>query len=80
VNVIKTFLFFHILQVFNPKELEMKVGDKVDVQYLGKDERTGRVEISRKALLPKPPQTPTKKVNGTPQNMSPEEFITTYLK
>ena len=68
----------------------MKVGDVVDVKYLGKDERTGRLEISRKALLPKP-QTQTRNINGTRQNMcqktnrtnenmSAEDFIATYLK
>lgn len=31
----------------------LSVGDKVDVQYLGKD-RNGRLELSRKALLPNP--------------------------
>lgn len=31
----------------------LKVGDKVDVKYLGKD-RNGRIELSRKALLPNP--------------------------
>lgn len=31
----------------------LKVGDKVDVMYMGKD-RNGRIELSRKALLPKP--------------------------
>ena len=31
----------------------LKVGDKVDVMYMGKD-RNGRMELSRKALLPKP--------------------------
>lgn len=31
----------------------LKVGDKVDVVYVGKD-RNGRMELSRKALLPKP--------------------------
>ena len=31
----------------------LKVGDKVDVQYMGKD-RNGRMELSRKVLLPKP--------------------------
>lgn len=31
----------------------LKVGDKVDVQYMGKD-RNGRMDLSRKALLPKP--------------------------
>ena len=77
-------------QVFNPRDLGMKVGDVVDVKYLGKDERTGRLEISRKALLPKP-QTQTRNINGTRQNMSQktnrtnenmsaEDFIATYLK
>ena len=61
----------------------MKVGDTVDVKYLGKDERTGRIEISRKALLPKPPGTgrnTSQKINGTQDKMSPEEFIATFLK
>lgn len=58
----------------------MKVGDTVDVKYLGRDEHSGRHEISRKALLPKPPQPPTKKTNGTVEKMSLEEFIATYLK
>ena len=31
----------------------LKVGDKVEVKYLGKD-RNGRIELSRKALLPNP--------------------------
>jgi polyribonucleotide nucleotidyltransferase len=31
----------------------LKVGDKVDVMYQGKD-RNGRLELSRKALMPKP--------------------------
>lgn len=31
----------------------LKIGDKVDVQYMGKD-RNGRMELSRKVLLPKP--------------------------
>ena len=31
----------------------LKVGDKVEVMYLGKD-RNGRLDLSRKALLPKP--------------------------
>lgn len=31
----------------------LKVGDKVDVKYLGKD-RNGRIDLSRKALLDKP--------------------------
>jgi polyribonucleotide nucleotidyltransferase len=31
----------------------LKVGEKVDVMYMGKD-RNGRLELSRKALLPKP--------------------------
>lgn len=68
----------------------MKVGDAVDVKYLGKDERTGRLEISRKALLPKPltptrkinetQQTKSKKANGNQKDKSAEDFITTYLK
>lgn len=39
----------------------LKVGDKVDVMYMGKD-RNGRMELSRKALLPKPekPEKPEK--------------------
>lgn len=31
----------------------LKVGDKVEVKYMGKD-RNGRIELSRRALLPKP--------------------------
>lgn len=31
----------------------VKIGDKIDVQYMGKD-RNGRMDLSRKALLPKP--------------------------
>lgn len=34
----------------------VKIGDKVDVQYMGKD-RNGRMELSRKVLLPKPERT-----------------------
>ncbi|XP_073249261.1 polyribonucleotide nucleotidyltransferase 1, mitochondrial-like [Porites lutea] len=77
-------------RVYNPRDIGMKVGDAVDVKYLGKDERTGRLEISRKALLSKP-LTPTRKINGTQQtkskkangnqkDKSAEDFITTYLK
>ncbi len=35
----------------------LKVGDKVEVMYMGKD-RNGRLELSRKALLPNPKKKP----------------------
>ena len=58
----------------------MKVGDTVDVKYLGRDEHSGRLEISRKALLPKPSVESLKKTNGVKDDMTPEEFIATFLK
>ncbi|XP_068682659.1 polyribonucleotide nucleotidyltransferase 1, mitochondrial-like isoform X1 [Montipora foliosa] len=67
-------------RVYNPKQLKMKVGDTVDVKYLGRDEHSGRLEISRKALLPKPSVEPLKKTNGIKDDMTPEEFIATFLK
>lgn len=66
-------------RVRNPKDLDMKVGDTVEVKYLGRDEHTGKLEISRKALLPRPPPS-TEKTTANIEKMSPEEFIATYLK
>lgn len=56
--------FFQIHQNSN----EFELGHTVDVIYLGRDALTGKVRVSRKALLPKP------------QNIiDHEEFIETYL-
>ena len=58
----------------------MKVGDTVDVKYLGRHDRSGRLEISRKALLPKTTAGALKKTNVSEEDMTPEEFIATFLK
>lgn len=58
----------------------MKVGDTVDVKYLGRDDQSGRLEISRKALLPKSSAGGLKKTNESEKDMTPEEFIATFLK
>lgn len=58
----------------------MKVGDTVDVKYLGRHDRSGRLEISRKALLPKTTAGGLKKTNLSEEDMTPEEFIATFLK
>ena len=40
-------------RVESPEDL-FKVGDKLEVKLIGVDERTGKLKLSRKALLPKP--------------------------
>ena len=40
-----------------------KVGDEIKVKYLGRDENTGRLEISRKVLLDKQPEGPASDVS-----------------
>ncbi|XP_044163140.1 polyribonucleotide nucleotidyltransferase 1, mitochondrial-like [Acropora millepora] len=67
-------------RIRNPKELNMKVGDTVDVKYLGRHDRSGRLEISRKALLPKTTAGGLKKTTVSEEDMTPEEFIATFLK
>ena len=37
----------------------LKEGDKIQVKLIGIDPKTGKFKLSRKALLPKPEQTPT---------------------
>lgn len=41
-------------RINHPSELGLQVGQTLEVKYLGRDPMTGRVEISRKALLPRP--------------------------
>jgi len=36
---------------------EMKVGDKIEVKLIGIDNSTGKLKLSRKALLPRPPKS-----------------------
>jgi polyribonucleotide nucleotidyltransferase len=40
-------------RVESPEDL-VKVGDKMEVKLIGVDEKTGKLKLSRKALLPKP--------------------------
>ncbi len=41
-----------------PLKMGYKVGDEIEVKYVGKDELTGRLSVSRKALLPSPNEAP----------------------
>ena len=36
------------------EETGIKEGDEIDVKLIGIDEKTGKLRLSRKALLPKP--------------------------
>ena len=36
----------------------LKVGDEVEVKLIEVDPKTGKLKLSRKVLLPKPPQQP----------------------
>ena len=40
-----------------PLAMGYKVGDEIEVKYMGKDELTGRLNVSRKALLTPPTYT-----------------------
>lgn len=42
-------------RVENPSEI-LKIGDVLDVKYLGIDPKTRKAKVSRKALLPRPPR------------------------
>ena len=50
----------------DPSQAGYKVGDEIEVKYLGKDAKTGKKLISRKVLLDPPPPPPKKdpKVRG----------------
>ena len=39
-----------------PERMGFQIGDKLSVKYLGRDETTDRLQISRKPLLAPPPQ------------------------
>ena len=39
-----------------PQRMGFQIGDKLSVKYLGRDETTDRLQISRKPLLAPPPQ------------------------
>jgi polyribonucleotide nucleotidyltransferase len=50
-------------RVESPEDI-FKVGDKVEVKLIGVDDKTGKLKLSRKALLPKPEGTFDQKKQG----------------
>ena len=58
----------------------MKEGDTVQVKYLGKDPRTGRVLISRKALLPRGFPFASNHSKTTSETEKHDDFVSTFLK
>ena len=65
-----SFLFFSFLFFLQSHQTtnEFTLGQIVDVMYLGKDPFSGKVRLSRKALLPKPHNT-----------MNHEDFVEKFL-
>lgn len=62
------------IQITHPSVTGLKIGDKLNIKFLGRD-RLGRLVFSRKALLP-PPSTSNKTVHALKQEQTEEQIHT----
>jgi polyribonucleotide nucleotidyltransferase len=50
----------------------LQVGEEVKVKLIEIDKRTGKVKLSRKALMPRPPRPEGKPEGNAPAEQAPE--------
>lgn len=59
-------------RIENPSDV-LKMGDELDVKYMGIDPKTKKAKVSRKALLPRPPRENKEKTSFNKESNNKEE-------